>query len=1050
MGRRNSGTLMATISLLGGAVSFALAPSAGATASAATASAATASAATAHPAAAHGTPLAALEGSSSWRAEAAALPAAPLDPGASIEQIVCPAAADCVSVGQYLSASGTRGLLAREDGGSWSSTPAPLPPSLQNTPYFALDAVACPAAAVSVSHCVAGGVASQTPGGDGHAVLLVQSASGWQPVTAPAVPAVSGIPATPASGYSAVTGISCPAAGHCVAMASTYEDNRAVLLEQSGAQWTASTVPLPAGAAWGNERALQLSQLACTSIGVCSAVGAYATTRGAEQAMVLSLSAGDWSVAAAPLPTKAGGSDLTGLSCASATYCVAVGWYQTSIASLTPMALTGSPTAFVAETVALPGALADDSAALLDVGCPAVSDCVASGEVENPNIGSTRSFLWSESGDSVPTVALTPYPEGFGGTDGTLLDAVSCISSSECGLAGAVTAPRRSAAMVVLDDDGTLHATAGAPSSSFASVTSRGNPLPVRLASRGPLVAVGAERLGSGAVRLRIASLQDRPWMVRLVRADNALRLSGSPRAQRAGRRATDRASRATAAAPAEQLTALLDTITCSPGPPSSPLTCSGGGATFDSHGDVIPAWLHVAGTEIVFSRPSVPGGGVHDELASIEAVTCPTPSECYAVGSAVNSSDGFDDGSLLEEMAGSRLAHLTSRLLPLPSGALVHQSENLSDIACVSAGSCIASGDYEDAYGDEQGLLAVEHDGRWTVQEAPLPPGTASDASPTLNAVGCSPRGGCLVVGEDGPNQDYGGGVGLLWTDWNGHIEVHTSPLPPRSSTPELEILWTVSCPGKDDCLAGGSYHNTNFSDLPLIVRARASSTMSIAVALPRGLARDDEPVTFLSCGAGLACRAALWNEAPTGSMGGSFARAASGAWPSVVATLPLYGVSGDTVIDDLSCARLCVAVGSVPRRSLRSMATVWTAEGDSTWSALAAPVPASLRRQPVSSELSSVSCLDVIGCIAVGEAGGAPMVDTLAGGSWQAAVLPKPSGFSDVRLNELSCATAVGAAFSCVAVGFADKGPWLEAVLDLRTIAGAASAASGRDLRP
>jgi len=1034
MGRRYGGTLMAMISLVGGAIALAVAaPSAGATASA-----------TKRPgAAAHRTSPVHLTASGSWQAETAPLPAAPLDPGASIEQTVCPAAADCVSVGQYLSDSGTRGLIAREDGGTWSSAPAPLPSSLRDTTYFALGAVACPAGAVSVSHCVAGGVASQTPGGDGHAVLLVQSASGWQAVTAPAVPAASGIAATPASGYSAVVGISCPAAGACIAMASTDEENRAVLLEQSGAHWRASSVPLPAGAAWGSERALQLSQLACTGIGVCDAVGAYATTKGAEQAMILSLSAGDWSVAAAPLPTKAGDSDLTGLECADATSCVAVGWYQTSIGSLTPMALTGSPAGFVAETVALPGTLADDSAALLDVSCPAVSDCVASGEVENPNTGSTRSFLWSQSGDTTPAVALTPYPKGFGGTDSTVLDAVSCVSSDECGLAGAVATSRRSAAMVVLDDGGTLRATAAAPSTSFASLTSRDTPL-VRLTSRGPLAAIGAERLGSAAVRLRLASLRERPWMERLARADNALRLATPPQAPPAGRPALDPALRATAAAPADQLTALLDTITCGPEPLSSPLTCSGGGATLDSHGDVIPAWLHVAGTEIVFSRPPVPGGGIHDELASIEALACPAPSECLAVGSAVNSSDGFDDGSLVEEMAGTRLGHLTSRILPLPPGALAHQSENLSDVACVSPGACIASGGYEDAGGNEQGLLAVDHAGRWTVQEAPLPPGSATDASPTLNAVGCSAGGGCLVVGEDGPYQPYGGGVGLLWTDWNGHIEVQTSPLPRGSSTPELETLWTVSCPGKDDCLAGGSYHDSHFSELPLIVRARPSSTRSIAVAVPGSLAGDDEPVTFLSCGAGLGCRAALWDESPTGALGGAFARASSGAWPSVVASLPLYGVPGDTVIDDLSCAQLCVAVGSVPRRSHRSMATLWTtAGGGGAWSALAAPVPASLRRGPVSSQLSSVSCPGLnLDCLAVGEAGGAPMVDTLEGGSWHAAVLPRPSGFSDVSLDELSCA-ASSDALSCVAVGFADEGTGqLEAILDLRTIAGGTAA--------
>ena len=120
-----------------------------------------------------------------------------------------------------------------------------------------------------------------------------------------------------------------------------------------------------------------------------------------------------------------------------------------------------------------------------------------------------------------------------------------------------------------------------------------------------------------------------------------------------------------------------------------------------------------------------MPGAGIKDELASLEAVACPTARECLIVRSAVNSSDEFVDGPLVDEVTGSQLDHLASSVLPLPPGALAHQAENLSDVACVSADYCVASGIYDDRSGNQQGLLAVYHAGRWAVSGTPARPYT-------------------------------------------------------------------------------------------------------------------------------------------------------------------------------------------------------------------------------------------------------------------------------------------------------------------------------------
>ena len=184
-----------------------------------------------------------------WRERLAPVPAAPLDPGASLNQTACPRVADCLSVGQYFSAAGIGGLLATDVGDTWRTVPAPVPAGM-HAADFVLGTVACPPAAASFVACAAGGVASQAPGGDGDAVLETRSTAGWVPAAAPGAAAGPGVPGFSAGDYSSVDDITCPLAGSCVAVASTNEDSRAVILQQLHGRWAA--VPCPAAGRGGD------------------------------------------------------------------------------------------------------------------------------------------------------------------------------------------------------------------------------------------------------------------------------------------------------------------------------------------------------------------------------------------------------------------------------------------------------------------------------------------------------------------------------------------------------------------------------------------------------------------------------------------------------------------------------------------------------------------------------------------------------------------------------------------------------------------------------
>src|SRR5262249_1475567 len=103
------------------------------------------------------------------------------------------------------------------------------------------------------------------------------------------------------------------------------------LLTWSGGQWESAQTPLPADAA--SVPGVVISGLACASASSCFAVGGYYTDNAAGSGgggLVLTWTNGSWSATEAPLPADASNpqsAGLRGISCPSSVSCVAVGGY---------------------------------------------------------------------------------------------------------------------------------------------------------------------------------------------------------------------------------------------------------------------------------------------------------------------------------------------------------------------------------------------------------------------------------------------------------------------------------------------------------------------------------------------------------------------------------------------------------------------------------------------------------------------------------------------------------------------------------------------------
>jgi hypothetical protein len=141
----------------------------------------------------------------------------------ALEAIACPGASDCWAVGGS-SAQGSA-LVEHWTGGTWQPVPSPALPGAQ------LDAVSC----ASASACWAiGGTQSRT--GAAGDVLERWNGSQWN--LAGTLP-----------GGLQPREISCPAAGHCLALG--LRNGVAAAAAYSGGRWTAAPAPAPAPTAGG-------------------------------------------------------------------------------------------------------------------------------------------------------------------------------------------------------------------------------------------------------------------------------------------------------------------------------------------------------------------------------------------------------------------------------------------------------------------------------------------------------------------------------------------------------------------------------------------------------------------------------------------------------------------------------------------------------------------------------------------------------------------------------------------------------------------------------
>jgi len=173
----------------------------------------------------------------------------------------------------------------------------------------------------------------------------------------------------PPDGVQTFAGVSCPSPADCFAVGST---NDGLFAESwNGASWKLMPVPVPAGGTFG-----ELTGISCAGASTCTAVGSYLTGKGAARPLAERLGSGTWTPKTLPLSATATNGFLTGVSCTTESRCTAIGSFRRASVSPQALAEVWDGTAWAVQPTARPVS----HKILLGVSCTAAQTCSAVGD----------------------------------------------------------------------------------------------------------------------------------------------------------------------------------------------------------------------------------------------------------------------------------------------------------------------------------------------------------------------------------------------------------------------------------------------------------------------------------------------------------------------------------------------------------------------------------------------------------------------------------------------------------------------------------------------
>ena len=305
-----------------------------------------------------------------------------------------------------------------------------------------------------------------------------------------------------------------------------------------------------------------------------------------------------------------------------------------------------------------------------------------------------------------------------------------------------------------------------------------------------------------------------------------------------------------------------------------------------------------------------LPAGG---QDGNFNAVTCPSASECVAVGRYFTATSAAIP--LAEIWHGKAWAPVT-----VPAGAAaLKDGLELTAVSCSSAANCAVIGISYATYTP----VAYNWNGKRFTQVT-LPP-AAKGVSFSIGGLSCPSASRCVAVGG------YSGNTGWLAETWNGKT---WTPVKLSSVHATGAALEAVSCVTATQCFAVGNYRTaTGYRSYADVLTGSTWKAVPLTPA-----AKGDEYLDGLSCTSATDCLATGATEAkvPYELSGIAYAEAWNGKTWSVEKVPSLPGAKGPgtaegSSLDSVSCvsSSYCLAVGTAGATA-RGVSAVWNGK---TW---------------------------------------------------------------------------------------------------------------------
>lgn len=614
-----------------------------------------------------------------------------------------------------------------------------------------------------------------------------------------------------------LTGVSCPTSAFCEAVGTNQVTFTGISLAYgwNGSAWKQQSFQGPPGSTSAN-----LDQVSCTSARFCEAVGSDQNSANQAMALAAQWNGSSWRLQRVPSSPGSTEVRLTGVSCVSTTFCVAVGnsfgtgmfaerwngtaWHTQNLPNNGGLGTVSCVSATFCEVAGggggdvwngsswsaqtIPSPANSTFASLTGVSCVTSSSCEAVGQYGDSS-GNTFSLGVTWNGTSWALQA-TPNPAMASITG---LSQVSCATVTVCEAAGNSQLTSSSGPLALAESwNGSSWQLQHAVSPADA-VTNNLNG--VSCTSAVFCEAVGSHINSTGVATVALAEMWNgTTWQLQKARdpaqAANGVRMSlnGVSCAATVFCEAVGSSS-AAAGGGAEVWNGIAWALQAVPGGPLTSVSCTSASfcmaAGADGHVDI---WN---GTSWA-AQPTASG------FSSLTSVSCASPSSCEAAGT----------GPAGGEAEGWNGTTWSPQVIPAPSDG---SSPALSAVSCTAAQSCEAVGNYTSNTTFEQVPLAEVWNGTtWAAQSIPAP---AAAFTSSLAGVRCTSANSCTAVGQYVPGTGPSATVAEVWngTAWR----LQATPNHPYAGQNSLN---GVSCGASGICTAVGGTTNPGQTPATLV----------------------------------------------------------------------------------------------------------------------------------------------------------------------------------------------------------------------------------------